>query len=401
MSQPASVPARLWPVVVSLGISQIIGYGTVFYCYAIFAPTMAADLGVDPAVLFGLLSAGLLTGGLAGPWLGRMMDQVGAAQVMALGSIGSGLLLAAMAVSPEIVSFSVAVLALLTLSPTVFYSAAFVAAAAARPTEARRVITNLTLIAGFSSSLFWPLSGWLLEAIGWRSSLLLYAGANILVALPLHLFIARRTGRPPKREARDGSTAGHSAAERQIRRRTFWLVSASYGLSALPASAMIVHMVQVFQDFGLGAAAFAVAALFGPSQVMARLVDSVFGRRLHPLSTAVIAFGATALCMGALLLPLPPLAAAAIATVFFGIGQGLTSIVIGTLPLALFGHEGYGELVGRIGLVRLAFSSGAPFLLSALLGSIGFTTSFLLLFMIALAALPPLFILIRRHGWRA
>ncbi|SFZ81507.1 Predicted arabinose efflux permease, MFS family [Devosia enhydra] len=399
MSIAAPVSPRLLPIVIALGVSQIIGYGTVFYGYPIFAPTMARDLGVEEALVFGLLSAGLLISGLAGPWLGRTMDRLGAARVMAVGSVLSALLLVCMAAAPEIWSFALAVLALLTISPTVFYSAAFVAAAAASPTQARRLITNITLIAGFSSSLFWPLSGFLLEAIGWRWALVLYAFANILIGLPLHLLVARLTGPVAIRTPKVGETHA-TPLESRARRRTFWLVSLSYGLSALPASAMAVHIVPVFQSLGLGSTAYLISMLFGPAQVIARLVDSIFWRGFHPLVTALIAFGSIAICMGILVLPLPPIVAALAFSVFFGIGQGLTSIVIGTLPLALFGHDGYGEIVGRIGLVRLMFSSGAPLLLSIMLASIGIVPAFAILFVVALFGVIPLLILLREHGWR-
>ena len=401
MSIAAPVSPRLLPIVIALGVSQIIGYGTVFYGYPIFAPTMAADFGVDEALVFGLLSVGLLISGLAGPWLGRTMDRLGAARVMAVGSVLAALLLTCMAIAPEVWSFSLAVLALLTISPTVFYSAAFVAAAAASPTQARRLITNITLIAGFSSSLFWPLSGFLLEAIGWRWTLILYASANIVIGLPLHLLVARLTGPVPSRMARSGDASAARQTVGPSRRRTFWLVSLSYGLSALPASAMAVHIVPVFQSLGLGSTAYLISMLFGPAQVIARLVDSIFWRGFHPLVTALIAFGSIAICMGVLVLPLPPIAAALAFALFFGIGQGLTSIVIGTLPLALFGHEGYGEIVGRIGLVRLLFSSGAPFLLSIMLASIGIGPAFTILFVVALCAIVPLLIMVGEHGWRS
>ncbi|MGV3651102.1 MAG: MFS transporter [Devosia sp.] len=399
MSIAAPVSPRLLPIVIALGVSQIIGYGTVFYGYPIFAPTMAANFGVDEALVFGLLSVGLLISGLAGPWLGRTMDRLGAARVMAVGSVLSALLLIFMAAAPEIWSFALAVLALLTISPTVFYSAAFVAAAAASPTQARRLITNITLIAGFSSSLFWPLSGFLLETIGWRWTLVLYASANIVIGLPLHLYVSRLTGPVAARAPRSGDGSA-TPVDSRARRRTFWLVSLSYGLSALPASAMAVHIVPVFQSLGLGGTAYLISMLFGPSQVIARLVDSIFWRGFHPLVTALIAFGSIAICMGMLVLPLPPIVAALAFAVFFGIGQGLTSIVIGTVPLALFGHEGYGELVGRIGLVRLLFSSGAPFLLSIMLAGIGIVPAFAIFLVIAACSIVPLLILLREHGWR-
>ena len=63
----------------ALGVTQIIGYGSIYYAYPILAPAIAAEFGVQEPVLFGILSAGLLLGGLASPVLGRQIDRFGGA----------------------------------------------------------------------------------------------------------------------------------------------------------------------------------------------------------------------------------------------------------------------------------------------------------------------------------
>jgi hypothetical protein len=135
-------------------------------------------------------------------------------------------------------------------------------------------------------------------------------------------------------------------------------------------------------------------------QIVARLIEAFFWRGFHPLFTALVATGSAALCSAMLLLPIPPVLAAVLFVFFFGVLQGLTSIVMGTLTLSLFGAEGYGELMGRMGLVRVLLTAGAPFLFALSLSGIGFFASFLILFLIGASALPPLLVLARRHGLR-
>nr|CAD6418754.1 MFS transporter [Rhizobium sp. Q54] len=62
------VPARLiW----ALGLTQIVGYGTLYYSFGVLAPAMAEDFGISTDFVFGLLSGALLAGGALAPKAGR------------------------------------------------------------------------------------------------------------------------------------------------------------------------------------------------------------------------------------------------------------------------------------------------------------------------------------------
>ena len=151
-SEPSD--ASLWSIVAVLGVTQIVGYGTLFYSYPILVPAMARDLAVAPQVLFGVLSVGLLLGGLAGPRLGRAMDRHGAPHAMVIGSGLAAVLLAGAALAPGIVVFAPAIIAIEVISVIVQYDAAFASLVLFGGPRARRAITQLTLIAGFASTLF-------------------------------------------------------------------------------------------------------------------------------------------------------------------------------------------------------------------------------------------------------
>ncbi len=87
-------------IVVALGLTQIIGYGTLYYSFSILAPGMAKDVGMSREAVFGTFSAALLAGGLAAPFTGVWLDRFGAARMMALGSVLCALLLVLCAWSP-------------------------------------------------------------------------------------------------------------------------------------------------------------------------------------------------------------------------------------------------------------------------------------------------------------
>jgi MFS family permease len=166
---PAGV-LGLRSVVGLLGISQIIGYGTVFYSYAILAPGFAAEFGVDPAVPFSVISAALLISGLVSPFLGRQIDRHGAPRIMVLGSIAVGAVYALAAAAPSFTVLTVLIVILQVIAVAILYGASFPTLAQFGGANARKAITQLTLIAGFASTIFWPLTGWLSGSFGWRRS---------------------------------------------------------------------------------------------------------------------------------------------------------------------------------------------------------------------------------------
>lgn len=388
---PASRRSGLLPVVLALGTTQVIGYGTLYYAYAILAPAMAAEFGTSVTTLFAIFSAGLLAGGLAAPQLGAWMDRFGAPRVMAAGSLISALLVAGLAFAPNLWVFAACVIAIEVVGVAVLYDAAFATLATVGRTGARRAITHVTLIAGLASTIFWPLTAWLVEWLGWRGSYAAFAALHLMVALPLHGWIAARP--------REGAEAGPRHAPRQefgppligrAARLAFWAIGLSFALTGVLASAFAIHLVPVLQALELGGAVYLVAMLMGPAQVLIRLVDALFWRGLHPLTVAIVSAMALPAAILVLLLPIEPVAAGAVFAVLFGLGAGLSSIVRGSVPLALFGPAGYGARLGRLAAIRTVLGAGAPFLFAAGLEGVGPTAILLAALAVGVAALLPL-----------
>jgi hypothetical protein len=115
--------------------------------------------------------------------------------------------------------------------------------------------------------------------------------------------------------------------------------------------------------------------LFGPSQVVSRLINMLFGKRLDALHLAMIS--AALIPAGTLVLELtaPAVSGAMVFAVIFGVGNGLLSLVTGTLPLALFGSEGYGKLQGKTMAARLIVSASAPFVMALAMEWLGISLS--------------------------
>lgn len=351
-----------------LGLTQNIGYGTLYYSFAILAPAMAADFGLSQEWIFGALSVTLFVSSLFTPLAGRLADRFGAARVMTYGSAAAAVSLAACAVAPEPVSFVIGLLAMELASCFVLYSSAFVALVQLGGPRPQNTIVHLTLIAGFASTLFWPITSGLHTSLDWRQVYLVFAALNLVLCLPVHFWLMRAT------RARDAARRATGAAPAPAepvpafapaaRKAVFLLMLAGFALEGFVLSAVLIHMVPLTAALGMGAAGLAVSTLFGPSQVSSRFINMLLGGRLPQTYLSIIAAALLTLGLIVVIATAPWLAGGIVFVVLFGLGSGLTSIINGTLPLELFGRDGYGALLGWAMGARQVSSAFAPFALA-------------------------------------
>jgi hypothetical protein len=359
-SPDARAPA---PAIWALGLTQIVGYGTLFYSFSVLAPAMALELALPQQWVFAALSAALFLGSLFAPVAGRLADRFGAGRLMTAGSLAASAALAACALSPGRVSFVAALIAMELASCFVLYATAFAAIVQIGSVGAQRSITHLTLIAGFASTLFWPLTSLLHEHITWREVYLVFAATNLLVCLPIHAWLMRLSRR--RRSAMFSNISAvpdeHAPLDAAQAKTIFLLMLAGFAIEGFVLSAILLHMVPLLSALGLGTAGVMVSTLFGPAQVASRLINMVFGGRLAQTLLAVIAASLLAAGLLMLVLTSPAIPGIAVFVILFGLGSGLASIVGGTLPLELFGRAGYGGRLGWVSGARQFSSSFAPF----------------------------------------
>lgn len=360
-----------------LGLTQIIGYGTLYYAFSILVPDIARQLGWSEQLVFAAFSGSLLAGSLVAPAAGHWADRIGAGRLMAVGSVGAAISLLLTASAPGPITFCLALALTQVVSATVLYSTAFVAIVQIGGRKAQKSIVHLTLIAGLASTLFWPLTSWLHDWMSWRQVYLLFALLNIGVCFPIHLWLARLStanvaGEQPKHSFASAVSPTNPSRKGQL---LFILMLTGFAIEGYALSAVLVHMVPLTQALGLGAFGIYVASLFGPSQVASRFVNLLFGGGLSQTWLAVIATLFLPLGL-AILLPTSPWIVGAVAfAICMGLGSGLTSIVGGTLPLELFGREGYGKRLGWCTSAKQFTSAIAPVSMSASMSAVGVVPS--------------------------
>jgi len=131
---------------------------------------MAAELGIATTWIFTAFSAGLLLSAFLGPTAGRLIDVHGGRRVLP----GSNVLIAAglalLGSCSGMTSLFAAWLVIGIGTSAGLYEAAFSTLAGIYGRDARRAITGITLIAGFASTICWPISAALDAELGWRAA---------------------------------------------------------------------------------------------------------------------------------------------------------------------------------------------------------------------------------------
>jgi hypothetical protein len=365
-----SPPRRM--VISVLGITQILAWGSSYYLLAVLAKPISMDTGWPLSWIVGAMSIGLLVSGMVSPRVGRVIEHRGGRPVLAIGAIFLAMGLVGLAAAPTVPVFVLAWVILGVGMGAGLYDPAFATLGRLYGTNARSAITALTLFGGFASTVCWPLSAYMVDAVGWRGACVAYALIQLLVSLPLYLFGLPRELRhvpSPPANSESGTTSEQPREQTDTRRVLFVLLALSLTMASVISSALSVHLLTILQARGIAlGTAVALGAMVGPSQVGARIIEMLLGRRFHPIWTMVASSTLLAAGLALLFAGFP---AVAVGLVIYGAGNGLTSIVRGTLPLALFGADGYASLMGRLARPLLVAQAVAPSLGAVILDQYG------------------------------
>jgi predicted MFS family arabinose efflux permease len=355
-------------IVATFAITQTIGYGTLYYAFAVFLTPMAADLHASTTAVTGAFTASILAGALLAVPIGRWLDRHGGRALMTAGSLAGTLLLIAWANVDTLGQLYLVQIGIGIAATASLYEAAMAVIVTWFPGDRRSgAILAVTIVAGFASSIFLPLTGWLTSAHGWRTTLLILAGIQALT-VPLHAWAIRS---PPSIAASpDNTTAVRAAVRTALGDPTFWLLAIGFTANMAAISAMTVHLVAALISWGHPASfAATIAGLLGVLSVTGRLVTTGLQRRFRaaPVTAAVFALqGAAAIALafvGATTL------GAIGAVIGFGLGFGVATIARPVLMAERYDVRQYATLAGILLVPMTLAKAAAPLAAAALLSS--------------------------------
>jgi len=271
-------------VVSTLGITQTLAWGSTYYLAAVFADPISDTLQLPRSWFFGIFSAALLLSGMLGPLAGRMIDEHGGRDVLAVTNLVFAAGLVCLSFASGIVSLAFAWAVIGIGMGFGLYEAAFATATGLYGREARNAITGITLFAGFASTVGWPTSALFIEHFGWRGACIAWAVLHLVIGLPMNRLLIPKTAPHPHEKTPD-----HAVAPRGIP-WTMIVLAAVFGATWCVSTALAAHLPRLLEAMGTTAAvAIFAGSLLGPAQVAARIFEFTLLRTISPMISARLA----------------------------------------------------------------------------------------------------------------
>ena len=378
-----------WAIAGTLAVTETVSWGVLYYAFAVFLVPMQDELGWSRAAVTGAYSLGLLVSGLAAPLVGHWLDRHGPRGLMTIGSTAGTALLLVWASVENLLAFYLVWVGLGLSMAATLYEPAFAVLAKWFERGRARALLLVTLAGGLASTIFLPLSAWLVEAQGWRGALLALAAVLALLTILPHALVLRRRPEdlgllpdglrpadPPRRETVRAPNAPSDeprsvSVGAALKGPAFWLLAGALSLGTLSQAAMYVHLIPYLAEagYGLGSAA-TLTGLIGASQVLGRVVLTFLEDRLprDAMMAGIFALQAAALVvligsqspLGVLMFVLP-----------FGAASGAVTISRALAVADFYGPAHYASIGGVVGMFVTGARTLAPVGAGAMSSALG------------------------------
>ncbi|WP_343672815.1 MFS transporter [Chitinophaga sp.] len=332
------------------GLAQILLWGGSYFLLSVLSGPIMQETGWSYQQVYGCLSLALLISGLLLPGIGKMIQQSEKNVILHYTGIVMGIGLIMIGLAKSYLLFVLGWVVIGVGMGMGLYDALFASLGKLYGTKAKKVIVWVTLIASLAPSVSWPFTSFLLQQSGWRHTCFALAGILMIVIYPVHKYIFQPTIKT--------ATVAPSANV-AFRSKIFYLLLANFTIGAIITTGVVVHLIDILsaKKIGMSTILFIVAFL-GPSQSAARTLELMMANR----SAVEMAFISTfAMLLGIGLLFFHP-SLATIGIIIFGVGNGMRSVLRGTLPLAIYGPEHYPLVIGRLARMPLIAQAAAPFI---------------------------------------
>lgn len=351
-----------WRIVAALAVTQTVGYGTLYYAFAVLLQPMTATLRTSSTAVTGALTCSVLAGAVMAVPVGRWLDRHGGRALMTFGSLVATGLIVAWSQVQQVWQLYAVLAGIGLTSAMVLYQPAFaVVVSWFDPVRRGKALLAITVVAGFASAIFLPLTGALVDAYGWRHTLLILAALHGLSTVPLHALVIRKARHPHasvRHTAQDDRALVIRAA---LHDRRFWLLAVAFVAHGAAMSAMTVHLVGFLTSAGHSATfAATVAGLLGVLSVTGRIVLTGAQRRVRTTTVVAAIFAVQALAALSLPLIAGTRLGAILGVVGFGLGFGIASLATPALLADRYGTVAYATIAGILTVPITLARAGGP-----------------------------------------
>jgi MFS family permease len=370
-----------WWVTLAFAVMVFLSTGIRFIVGPFLKP-IVADLGLDRASFSLVVSLSLFLYGALQPFVGRLVDRVGARALMVAGTLLLGASLASLSLVTRLWHLYVlyGVLVAIGLAAT----SHVVAAAVISRWFSRRRGTALSTLGGASMagmSLLVPLAMWLVINVGWRGTYVLLGIAVVVLMVPLALWVVRESpeamGLVPDGDPTERATSSVRAVDRTdvtdaVQTRAFWQLSGGLFTCGFSMSLLSAHGVPMLTDHGYAPmlASWTLGVLGGSSFGFAMVIGAV-SDRLGRRPMLAWLYGSRALVFAALFLIRDRPGALLGVALVGGLSMAGSLAMSSALAADIFGRLSVGSVFGTIFLVHQAGAASGSWLAGALFETTG------------------------------
>ncbi|MES1926575.1 MFS transporter [Salinisphaera sp. T31B1] len=333
----------------ALAAAQLVSWGSIYYSFSLLVVPMEQTMGWPRTTTNAALSLGLLVSGLAAFPIGTWIDRGHGRTVMLAGSLLGAAMLLLWSQAHALWVLFVVWIGLGCALAAVLYDPVFAIVTRAYPNTYRSKITLITLVGGFASTVFIPLTQALIDLWGWRGCLVVLAGVNLAFCVPVH---ARAIGPAVARSADDRQTqesVARSATARALRTPIFWSLAVCFTAYYATLATLTFHLVPLLLERQVAMGwVLTIMATIGPAQVAARGLWFALGRRARPAVIGLAVTGAVPVAIVILLCAGTSAAALLLFAALFGGANGMMTILRGTIVQEVMWTEGYGSISGLL-----------------------------------------------------
>jgi predicted MFS family arabinose efflux permease len=366
-------PSRYgWWLVAALGATQTIGYGVLYYAYAVFLTPMATALHASTTAVAGALTCSVLASAAAAVPVGRWLDRHGGRALMVGGSVAATLLLVAWSQVHSVLALYLVWIGIGLASACVLYEAAFAVIVSWFRQRRATALLALTVVAGFASSIFLPLAGYLVDRYGWRGAILALAAIHAATTIPGHLLVRRPPDLGAPRAHHDAGAQRRRIVSAALRDPAYWAIAAAFTASAAAIATVAVHLVGYLTELGHrpGFAA-STTGLLGILSVTGRLATTATTRRLTPTTTTAIVFLIQATAVALLPIVGHSQLGAVGCVLGFGLGFGVATIARPAILANRYGATAYATIASILTVPLTIAKALAPLIAAAIRDTTG------------------------------
>jgi MFS family permease len=376
-----------------LGLGQILLWGGSYFLLGILGKSIIQDLKITDQFLYGTLSFSILISGLVSPYVGKYINNKDRNYILLLSGILMGIGLLLLSISTEKILFVLSWILIGFAMGGGLYDALFASLGRKYGKNAPQSIIQITLISGFTTTLVWPLLTFLLQNYGWRNTCFVYGLLLIVLIFPIHYFSIFKF--KPKEENDKVSIKKEKVEFKKD--KMFYLLLINFSIGTFLMTGVYLHLIDILVNHRITMIeAVSIGTLLGPSQVGIRFLDMVLPKKT-PIKTAIIS--ATTILLGLLFLSFGA-KVAFLGVILFGLGNGMRSILRGTLPLWIYGQESYATIIGKLARLPLIAQAITPLVSGYIIAYFGLNVFLDFLCLLAFISIIPMIIIYKKSVYR-